>query len=110
RFTLGDLTFYTQAVSSVQSSLGSILGGLSDMYENSLYLTNLFSFLDYQPAIRNRPDARPLRPPFQSGIEFRHVTFTYPGKQEPALRNVSFVIQPDEAVALVGQNGAGTTT
>jgi ATP-binding cassette subfamily B protein len=46
----------------------------------------------------------------QQGIEFCNVTFTYPGKSEPALCNVSFTIRPDEAVALVGQNGAGKTT
>jgi ATP-binding cassette, subfamily B, bacterial len=110
QLTLGDLTFYTQAVGNVQSSLGGILGGLSDMYENSLYLTNLYNFLDYEPLIRSKPDARKLALPLKEGIEFRHVTFTYPGKTEPALRDVSFVIRPDEAVALVGQNGAGKTT
>ncbi|MEO8286646.1 MAG: ABC transporter ATP-binding protein [Chloroflexota bacterium] len=110
RLTLGDLTFFTQAVGAVQSSLGSILSGLSDMYENSLYLTNLYSFLDYTPQIRNAPNARPLVLPLKQGLEFRNVSFTYPGKTEPALRDVSFYIRPDEAVALVGQNGAGKTT
>jgi ATP-binding cassette, subfamily B, bacterial len=110
RLTLGDLTFYTQAVGSVQSSFGSILDGLSGMYENNLYLNNLYDFLDYQPAIQSPPDARKLQLPIRQGIEFRDVSFTYPGKTEPALRNVSFTIRPDEAVALVGQNGAGKTT
>ncbi len=110
RLTLGDLTFFTQAVGSVQSSLGGLLSGLSDMYENSLYLTNLYSFLDYAPLIRNAPNARKLALPLKEGLEFRNVTFTYPGKTEPALRDVSFKIRPDEAVALVGQNGAGKTT
>ncbi|HUS17850.1 MAG TPA: ABC transporter ATP-binding protein [Chloroflexia bacterium] len=110
RLTLGDLTFYSQAVGSVQSSLSSILSGLSSMYENSLYLSNLFSFLDYTPAIQSPPNARLLTPPLHEGIEFRHVSFTYPGKTEPALRDVSFLLQPDETVALVGQNGAGKTT
>jgi ATP-binding cassette, subfamily B, bacterial len=110
RLTLGDLTFYTQAVGSVQSSLGGILGGVSDMYENNLYLTTLYNFLDYEPTIQSPPDARKLQLPLREGIEFRNVTFTYPGKSEPALRDVSFTIRPDEAVALVGQNGAGKTT
>ncbi|MDQ6693849.1 MAG: ABC transporter ATP-binding protein/permease [Chloroflexota bacterium] len=110
RLTLGDLTFYTQAVGQVQSSLGSILGGLSDMYESNLYLTNLYNFLDYTPLIQSPAVPRTLELPLTSGLEFRNVTFTYPGKEEPALRNVSFTIRPDEAVALVGQNGAGKTT
>lgn len=110
RLTLGDLTFFSQAVGGVQTSLSSLLGGLSDMYENSLYLTNLYSFLDYAPQIRNAPNARKLQLPLKEGLEFRHVSFTYPGKSEPALRDVSFKIEPDEAVALVGQNGAGKTT
>jgi ATP-binding cassette subfamily B protein len=110
RLTLGDLTFYSQAVGGVQSSLSSLLSGLSDMYENSLYLSNLYSFLDYAPLIHNAPNARKLELPLKEGLEFRNVSFTYPGKDEPALRDVSFKIAPDEAVALVGQNGAGTTT
>lgn len=110
RLTIGDLTLYTQAVSSVQSSFQSILNGLSSLYESGLYLNNLFEFLDYQPAIRSRPDAVPLRTPLRAGIEFRNVSFTYPGKSAPALREVSFTVALDETVALVGQNGAGKTT
>lgn len=110
RLTLGDLTFYTQAVAQVQSSLSSILSGFSDMYENNLYLNNLYEFLDYAPAIHNPPEPRKLELPLKEGIEFRDVSFKYPGKTETALHNVSFKIHPGEAVALVGQNGAGKTT
>jgi ATP-binding cassette subfamily B protein len=80
------------------------------MYENSLYLSNLFEFLDYQPTVRSPEHPRPLTLPLREGIEFRHVSFTYPGKSEPALRDVSFTIHPGESVALVGPNGAGKTT
>lgn len=110
RLTLGDLTFYSQAVGQVQSSFGSLLGGLSDMYENSLYLSTLYAFLDHEPGIRSPEHPRELQLPLRIGVEFRDVTFTYPGKTVPALRGVSFRIGPDEAVALVGQNGAGKTT
>lgn len=110
KLTLGDLTFYTQAVGQVQSSLGSILGGLSDMYENNLYLNNLYDFLDYTPTIQSPASPRRLELPLKQGIEFRNVSFTYPGKTEPALRDVNFKINPGEAIALVGQNGAGKTT
>ncbi|HEX8228078.1 MAG TPA: ABC transporter ATP-binding protein [Chloroflexia bacterium] len=110
RLTLGDLTFYSQAVGQVQSSLSSILDGLSGMYENSLYLTNLYDFLDYDPLVKSPDSPRKLELPLKHGLEFRNVTFTYPGKTEPALRDVSFHIKPTEAVALVGQNGAGKTT
>lgn len=110
RLTLGDLTLYTQAVSGVQSSFQGILGGISSLYEGGLYLNNLFEFLDYEPAIRDRPDAVPLPHPLGAGIEFRNVSFTYPGKSVPALRGVSFTVGLDETLALVGQNGAGKTT
>ena len=110
RLTLGDLTLYTQAVSGVQSSFQGILGGVSSLYEGGLYLNNLFEFLDYEPKIRDRPDAVPLLFPLREGIEFRSVTFTYPGKETAALQGVSFRVALDETVALVGQNGAGKTT
>jgi ATP-binding cassette, subfamily B, bacterial len=110
QLTIGDLTLYTQAVGNLQSSFQGLLGSLSSLYENSLYLSNLFDFLDYEPAIRDRPDAVPVSLPLRSGIEFRNVSFTYPGKSVPALRDVSFTIDLDETVALVGQNGAGKTT
>jgi ATP-binding cassette, subfamily B, bacterial len=110
RLTIGDLTLYTQAVNSVQSSFQYLLNGLSSLYESGLYVSNLFELLDYEPAIRDRPDAVPVQLPLTSGIEFRNVRFTYPGKKRPALQGVSFKIDLDETVALVGQNGAGKTT
>jgi ATP-binding cassette subfamily B protein len=110
RLTLGDLTFYTQAIGQVQSSFTGILMGVSEMYENTLYLGTLYEFLDYEPTVRSPENPRPLSLPLQQGVEFRNVSFTYPGKSVPALSNVSFSISPCESVALVGHNGAGKST
>jgi ATP-binding cassette subfamily B protein len=111
RITLGDLTFYTQAALGLGTSFQGLLNGISSMYENTLYINTLFDFLAYKPAIVSPPEGLV---PASDGllIEFRHVTFTYPGRGEAgqALRDVSFTIQPGEAIALVGRNGAGKTT
>ncbi|MBV5346228.1 MAG: ATP-binding cassette domain-containing protein, partial [Rhodoferax sp.] len=50
------------------------------------------------------------RPDFKGGIEFRNVTFTYPGASRPTLEGVSFQIAPGEKVAVVGKVGSGKTT
>ena len=110
RITVGDLTLYTQAASSVQSNFQSLLSGFSSMYENNLYLSTLFEFLREKPEIPPPEHALPLERPFRLGIEFRNVTFRYEGKDEPALSNVSFTVEAGQTLALVGRNGAGKTT
>ncbi len=109
--SLGGLTLYSQAALSVGSSFQGLLSGISDTYENNLFVTTLFDFLAYQPRIVSPPAG--LKPEGEGlEIEFRHVSFAYPGRSESgqALQDVSFTIHAGEAVALVGRNGAGKTT
>lgn len=108
--SLGQLTIFTQAAQQVQNAFQGILGGFQGIYEHGLYLSTLYELLDRQPTIASPADPVPVRVPFQQGIEFRNVTFTYPGRTEPALDDVSFSIELGETVALVGKNGAGKTT
>ena len=111
RITLGDLTLYTQAAINLGSSFQNLLGGVSSMYENNLFVNTYFDFLAYTPRIVSPEDG--LKPATDGlNVEFRNVTFTYPGREEfgPALKNVSFTIPAGETVALVGRNGAGKTT
>jgi ATP-binding cassette subfamily B protein len=108
----GQLTTYTGAAISLGSSFQTLLGAISTMYENNLFINTLFKFLDYEPRIVSPADGIKPVPGEGLDIEFRHVTFTYPGREEfgPALLDVSFTIPAGDTVALVGRNGAGKTT
>jgi ATP-binding cassette subfamily B protein len=108
--TLGALTVFTQAASQVQGAFQGILGGIQGIYENGLYLSTLYELLDREPVISAPANPVPMRVPFTEGIEFRNVSYHYPDRDTPALRNVSFTIDPGETIALVGQNGAGKST
>jgi ATP-binding cassette subfamily B protein len=110
RVSIGDLTLYTQAANSVQNNFQNILSGFSSMYEHNLYLSTLFEVLALRPEMPRPANPVPLERPFTRGIEFRNVTFYYEGRQEPALRNVSFKLEAGQTLAIVGRNGAGKTT
>jgi len=110
RITIGGLTLYYQACQQSSQSMNVLLFGLSNMYENSLFLTNLFDFLDYQPRLSISPTPQAIPAPINRGIVLEHISFRYPGTDEWVLKDISFTIRANEAVALVGDNGAGKTT
>ena len=116
RISLGSLSRYTQAAVQAGQSFQGLLGGVSSTYENNLYITTLFEFLAYEPQIVSPSDPQPVETaPGNRGldIEFRNVSFTYPGKDpetHAALRNISFTVRAGDTIALVGRNGAGKTT
>ena len=108
--TLGALTVFTQAASQVQGAFQGLLGGLQGIYEHGLYLATLYALWERAPAIHAPAHPAPVRRPFRHGIEFRNVSYRYPGREELALANVSFTIDLGQTVALVGRNGAGKST
>ncbi|MBF6589245.1 MAG: ABC transporter ATP-binding protein [Ktedonobacterales bacterium] len=112
RISFGDLTLYTQMALSLGTSFQGLLSGISSTYENNLFVNTLFEFLEYEPRIVSPPDGRQLEPSAGLAVEFRQVSFSYPGRGEKgqALRDVSFRIEAGDTVALVGRNGAGKTT
>ena len=108
--TLGDMTLYLMIFRNSQNTFESIFWGLSEMYENGLFMSNLFAFLELEPKIRATPTSMPPPSSDQRGVEFRGVSFRYEGHDDWALRDVNLTIGPGEKIALVGPNGAGKTT
>jgi ATP-binding cassette subfamily B protein len=108
--TLGDMTLYLGVFRGSQGMFQGILGGVNNLYENGLFMSNLFSFLALEPQMTRTTQPRPVPRKLHTGIEFREVAFRYPGQEGWALRGVNLLIKPGEKVALVGANGAGKTT
>ena len=108
---LGDYTLYTGAILSVSSCVSRLITQSATIYEGTLFIDNLLSFMGEKPTVIPR-----LREPLQAEygrphtFELDHVTFRYPGADRDVLRDVCLTIRPGETTVLVGLNGAGKTT
>jgi len=108
--TLGDMTMYIAVFRQSQATFRSLFDKLGNLYENNLFLENLFGYLALEPAMPVSANGRQAPSPIREGIEFRDVSFRYPGSETWVLRDVNLHIRPGERIALVGPNGAGKTT
>ena len=110
KITYGDLVMYYQAFQRVQGFLQVMLASLAGLYEDNLFLANLYEFLDLKRTIIEPVQASPVPRPMQHGIVLNRVSFQYPEGARKALEDISLTIRPGEVVALVGENGSGKTT
>lgn len=108
--SLGDLTLYSGAFSQCQARFNGIIANFASLYENGLFINNLFAFLNLEPKIVAPPHPNNPVSHFQEGIIFKNVSFRYPGTERCVLQDLNFHIKPNEAIAFVGDNGAGKTT
>ena len=106
--TLGEMTMYLIVFKAGQAAFAACLSSVGGMYEDNLYLSNLYAYLDSEVA----PPTGQLTagPIANDGVRFEGVSFTYPGAERPALTDVSFHLRPGQKLALVGENGSGKTT
>ena len=109
-FTIGVLTFLAGSFRQSRDLIQRVLLSLSQVFEQSLYLDDLFTFLAIEPRIRPTEGARPVPSPIREGFTFEKVGFRYPGSEQWAVRGLDFRLTPGERIALVGENGAGKTT
>ncbi len=108
--SLGDVLVYFLGFQGGLNFLQGLLRALAGLYEDNLFLTNLYHFLDLQPAIQSPDNPQVVPQPMQNGLSFEQVSFHYPGRSQPALQDINIRIAPGEVIALVGENGSGKTT
>jgi len=108
QITLGAMTMYLVLFRQGQAAVSASLSAVSGMYEDNLYLSNLYDYLG-QPVVARQGNAAKGPSP-ERGLEFKHVSFRYPGATADALHDISLQIQPGHSLALVGENGSGKTT
>ena len=117
---IGDYSLYTGALTSIAGQVAAIISISATIYEGTLFIDNLTSFLQEEPTVvpkldtihGNVPVDQPLKVSHGQPhtITFEHVSFIYPGTERKVLDDVSFTIRPGETLVLVGLNGAGKTT
>ena len=110
RITVADLAVYYVGFQTGLNLLQTVLQAVAGLYEDNLFLTNLYKFLDLVPKVAapNHPVRVPT--PMSRGIAFEDVAFRYQDQTSDALSGIDLTLAPGEVAALVGENGSGKTT
>ncbi|MFO7840425.1 MAG: ABC transporter ATP-binding protein [Desulfosalsimonadaceae bacterium] len=108
--SIGDLVMYYQAIQRGLGFFQNLLGGLTGLYEDNLFISYFYELMDVEEKIKDPPEPAEMPERIREGISFENVSFTYPGAGRKALEGAGFTIEPGEVVALVGENGAGKST
>jgi ATP-binding cassette subfamily B protein len=106
--TLGQMTMYLLVFKQGQGAVSAMLTSMGGMYEDNLYLSNLYGFMEEPEPVGTGHRTEGENP--GEGMVFENVSFTYPGANEPAIRDLNLRITPGQSLALVGHNGSGKTT
>lgn len=105
----GSFVALVNAVWNIKWSLQGVIRICSEFEENSLYIENFKSFINYEPKLIDNPSL-PKVPKEPKELQLRNVSFTYDGNTEPTVKNINLTIKPHETIAIVGHNGAGKST
>ena len=108
--SIGALVMFYQAFQRGLGFFQEFLSAVAGLYENSLFIRNVYAFLDLNAALPEPVVPHPVPRPVKQGIRFENVRFQYRDSSRPCLDDVSLTIEPGEVVALVGENGAGKST
>ncbi|MBQ7294018.1 MAG: ABC transporter ATP-binding protein [Clostridia bacterium] len=109
-YKIGDYSLYTNALSSIAGAVASLIGISATIYEGTLFIDNLIAFMKADKSIKAPKVSHVLERGVPHTVEFKNVSFAYPGTDRMVIKNVSFTLEPGETTVLVGLNGAGKTT
>ena len=110
QITLGQMTMYLLLFRQGQAAVSASLSAIGGMYEDNLYLSTLYEYLDTPSGGNDLASGATAGPVPGDGIRFEGVSFRYPGADSDALSGIDLHLQPGQSLALVGENGSGKTT
>lgn len=108
--SLGDMVVFFSGFQMCIGYIQSFFNSLNALYEDNLFLTNFFDFLDLKPEISPPDNPVPLPGQIEHGIIVSGLSFTYPGTNKEVLSNISFQLPKGSVTAFVGENGAGKSS
>jgi len=114
RYEVGDYSLYTGALHSIASGIGTLISTTASIYEGTLFIDNLITFMNEKitivPLLGERTEPRKVMHHTGHQIRFENVSFRYPGTERNVIDHVNLTIEPGDTVVLVGLNGAKKTT
>lgn len=108
--SVGDFTFFVSLLDRITNSATDMILNFGEMYEDNLYVNHYFEVLALPRLVTESQNPLTLDYKNPPKIEFKNVSFKYPGTENYVLKDVNFTILPSENIAIVGANGAGKTT
>ncbi len=110
KFSLGDFTFFLNAIFTFTGQTSSLLVNIGSIVENNLYVEDYFKLLNLKNSVKTNKISRRLKKIIPREIKFENVSFAYPGSKKFVLKNINLTIKTNQDIAIVGPNGAGKTT
>lgn len=107
---IGDYSLYSGALTSIATYVTTLIASTATIYEGTLFINNMLDFMKEERSILPSVESAALPTRGAHTVEFRGVSFKYPGTDKFVLRDVNLTFDKGDSVVLVGLNGAGKTT
>jgi len=109
-FAVGSITQYVRSITAMATGFSALVMALGELYNNANFLQPIFEYLEIENAMYQGSLSTEKRSDNKYSVEFKNVSFKYPGRDDYALRNVSLNFEVGQRLAVVGENGSGKTT